>query len=173
MGDHPNFVSVHNPPWGPPMKSQDEDAKEVLAARFWAKVDKRGPDECWLWSGSGTKGGYGQLVVARKTWLAHRLSVVLSGREIPDGMQIDHMCRTRWCVNPSHLRIVTLRQNVTENSASVTVVNSQKTHCLRGHALVPGNLLRDTGVRKGWRCCRLCHHLRARKYREARRARNG
>lgn len=89
----------------------------TLEERFWAKVDKRGDDECWLWL--ATKGGrdykegngYGYIDHLGKNKRAHRVSYEMHIGEIPPGLQIDHKCHHRSCVNPSHLRLATQSQN--------------------------------------------------------------
>lgn len=69
--------------------------------RFWEKVDKSG--ECWLWTAYTTKKGYGQTHIGGKTKYAHRVAYELSVGPIPDGKELDHLCRNRACVNPDHL----------------------------------------------------------------------
>lgn len=74
--------------------------------RFWAKVEKT--DSCWLWTGA-TNNGYGRY--GAKDW-AHRFAYELVRGPIPLGLEIDHRCRNRLCVNPDHLRLATRKQNV-------------------------------------------------------------
>ncbi len=77
--------------------------------RFWAKVDRSG--DCWEWTASKIK-GHGHLGAANGgTAYAHRVSYELLVGPIPAGMEIDHMCHNRGCVNPEHLRVVTPKQN--------------------------------------------------------------
>ena len=77
--------------------------------RFWSKVDKSG--QCWDWTATIHKTGYGSFRFKGKIALAHRVAFELSKGPIPEGMQIDHTCRQRACVNPDHLRPVTNKQN--------------------------------------------------------------
>lgn len=79
--------------------------------RFWAKVDKSG--ECWEWLGAKSGEGYGNFTTHHKgkTYKAHRLSYQLMNGYIPEGLVIDHICHNTSCVNPSHLRAVTRKQN--------------------------------------------------------------
>lgn len=78
-------------------------------ARFWDKVN-RGPD-CWQWTGAPMTTGYGSIRFGGKNNTAHRISYLLNVGPIPEGMQIDHACRNRMCVNPDHLRLATDGQN--------------------------------------------------------------
>lgn len=82
--------------------------------RFWAKVDKStSPDGCWLWTGYRTPTGYGRFGyrTGEGMWPAHRAAYDLLVGPIPDGLQIDHICRVRACVRPDHLQLATYQQN--------------------------------------------------------------
>lgn len=76
------------------------DAKTL--ARFWSKVDKRGPDECWPWLGA-TRKGYGYLKVTGKKIGSHRIAWTLLHGPIPEGQSVLHQCDNPPCVNPNHL----------------------------------------------------------------------
>lgn len=80
---------------------------------FWAKVDRSG--DCWEWTGSRYRNGYGQFGVTKDGKFAkalpHRISYAFTHGPIPLDMQIDHTCHNRACVNPEHLRLATCKQN--------------------------------------------------------------
>lgn len=80
--------------------------------RFWPKVDRRGPDECWPWLATLDRYGYGTFHDGRRLTGAHRMAYELLRGPIPDGLELDHLCRTRGCVNPAHLEAVTHRENM-------------------------------------------------------------
>lgn len=129
--------------------------KPTSIERFWAKVDKSG--ECWLWTGCLNRDGYGHISDGS---LAHRFSYEIHVGPIPDGLTIDHLCRSRACVNPDHLEPVTLRTNILRGT-SPSAVNAVKTHCKNGHPFDSAN---TRILPEGWRRCRLCERDRSRKY---------
>ena len=118
---------------------------------------------CFLWVGT-THGrtGYGYFAPESlrhprtRPVLAHRFAYEREKGEIPPGLQIDHLCRVRRCVNPAHLEAVTLKENIMRG-VGFAPVNASKTHCENGHPFNETN----TGSRKeGWRVCRPCNAQR-------------
>jgi hypothetical protein len=97
---------------------------ESILSRFWTKVEQ-GPG-CWEWTASKI-GGHGRLGHAGRTLYAHRISYEIVNGPIPDGLEIDHMCHNRGCVNPEHLRAVTPKQN-NENRAGANPNNTSGAH---------------------------------------------
>lgn len=85
---------------------------KTLAERFWEKVDKRGPDECWPWLGSKDWKQRGYLYRDGRLWRAPRIAwMVGNSREWPDGLYALHRCDHPWCVNPAHIFVGTIKDN--------------------------------------------------------------
>jgi hypothetical protein len=85
--------------------------------RYWAKVVKRGPDECWDWSGSKEVHGYGQLRIKGRSTKAHRFSYELHFGPIPNGLDCLHKCDNPPCTNPNHLFLGTAKDNADDMNA--------------------------------------------------------
>jgi hypothetical protein len=131
----------------------------VILERFWQKVEINTSTDCWTWRSQtlqkkGRFGeGYGLFWFNGRTVLAHRYSYQELVGPIPAGLTLDHLCRNRSCVRPSHLEPVTQAENNARRPAFVSF-NAAKTHCPHGHEYTSEN----TYIRPGtaWRMCRTC-----------------
>lgn len=143
--------------------------RKTMEERFWEKVQKT--DTCWLWIAS-TSWGYGNFWVSpEKLWgRAHRISWEMVNGEIPKGLDLDHLCRVRNCVNPAHLEPVTRRENLMRGH-TIVAIEAAKTHCVNGHLLDDVYVRSDTKYPQ--RQCRVCDRERARKYRARKKRETG
>ena len=140
--------------------------------RFDMKVDKHGPlwngSHCWMWLAGTSREGYGRfwLALEKKDIQAHRHSYILHFGPIPDGLELDHLCRVPKCVNPNHLEAVTHRINILRGKGA-SAANARATHCPQGH---PYDLV-NTYYRPHYpthRLCRACILIRNTKNNQAR-----
>ena len=128
-----------------------------LERRFWEKVSVAGTDNCWEWQAYVNHQGYGKFRVNGKTVFAHRFMLeVVCGRDIAPSLESDHLCRNRKCVNPSHIELVTHREN-TLRGIGPTARNAARERCRRGH------LLEMARVGSRQRFCRPCKNERERR----------
>lgn len=130
-------------------------------------------NDCWLYAKSITNTGYGVIFGEGKTHAAHRVMYTNMVGEIPKGLEIDHLCRVRRCINPAHLEAVTTAENV-RRGAGVGVINALKTHCIRGHALSGYNCMTVAlpPKYKPERRCRTCQNKTANEYYYRKKKRN-
>lgn len=134
----------------------------MFPAGFMDKVEIQ-PNGCWLWQGTPHKArasdpGYGRWGQKK----AHRVAWEAKNGPVPEGLHLDHFfCDTTMCVNPDHVRPVTIRENVYRGSNPSTF-NLAKTHCKRGHELTPENLVKS----KNGRRCLLCSRIHGAKQRQ-------
>ena len=109
---------------------------------------------CWIWTGENTEKGYGRIYIKGKKLAAHRYFYEQTFGPIPKGLEIDHKCRVRNCVNPKHLEAITHRENVKRGWAERI---KTKTHCPNGHPYSGDNLYTYTNkTGKTWRMCKKC-----------------
>lgn len=134
-------------------------------ARLMRLVRISTADGCWEWLGA-TRGGYGRIRVGSRTngtrtsASTHRLTYQHYVGPIPEGMQLDHLCRNRACCNPAHLEPVTQSENI-QRGDGPTAHNTRKTHCPAGHEYDGTNLyIRPDGGR-GCRACKTAQRLPA------------
>lgn len=124
-------------------KVQDRTPEE----RFWPYVEKT--DDCWLWAGYIKPNGYAAFYPGGGKHVSkiyvHRFAYETTYGPIPDGLEVDHLCNVRNCVNPAHLEVVTRRVNLDRR-------NANKTHCVNGHLYTEANTYRHGKARY----CRTC-----------------
>lgn len=125
--------------------------KPTPIERFHSKIEVDPESGCWLWTAGINKWGYSKFKVDGRTRAGHRWSYEEFVGPIPEGLQIDHLCRVRRCVNPEHLEAVTCRENILRGE-TFQAENAAKTHCPKGHPYEDGNIL----WYKGTRSCRIC-----------------
>lgn len=133
-----------------------------IAVRLWRRVQKNRPDDCWLWLGTDNGHGYGVIGVGGRIGgqtYVHRVAWELERGPIPDGLEVDHLCRTRSCVNPRHMALVTHQENSRRSPMVVSTLNANKTHCPAGHPYDEANTYRPPGA-PGSRMCRACMAIR-------------
>lgn len=148
--------------------------KQPAEERFWSKVDRRSPDECWPWMASQQGQGYGAFWFDGRQIPAHRGAYEFGVGPIPPGKTVEHACHTRAlkegdcpggpcehraCCNPAHLELLSMVENVRLGAGFA------RTHCPQGH-LYDGE---NTYVSKGIRHCKTCTKEFKRQYRERRR----
>lgn len=122
--------------------------KERLEDRLLRRIYIDPNTGCWLWLGRIHRSGYGQITVDGKTKCAHVVSYETFVGPVPEGLQLDHLCRTRPCINPSDLEPVTGSENVR------TGIIGSRTHCPRNHEYSKENTYVNLA---GHRACRRCH----------------
>jgi hypothetical protein len=138
------------------------DHREYILARI--RIEDRGHSTpCWIWQQGLTEKGYGDCSFNGRHTRSHRIAYAAFVGAIPDGLQIDHLCRVKECCNPAHLEAVTNDEN---HRRSVPFrADYQREFCSRGHALTDDNRIfrmRDGKLIKSG--CLTCRREYARNY---------
>lgn len=134
------------------IRRYDVDNCQKAFATYYSRITitKTG---CWNWRMSRTTFGYGRVCFAGDYWMAHRVAwVARNGRDVPEGMDLDHLCRNPRCVNPEHVEPVTRQVNLLRGD-TIQAKNAAKTHCKWGHEFTEANTYRD---KRGSRHCKTC-----------------
>lgn len=114
--------------------------------------------DCWLWTGDVSSHGYGRITLRPGCRIyAHRWVYEQLVGPIPLGLTIDHLCRVRHCVNPSHMEPVTRKENVLRG-ISPSLAGYRNGTCARGHPKTPENVYMRKDRPRKWNC-RACARL--------------
>ena len=114
--------------------------------------------DCIVWTGA-VGGGYGRFGYKNRTWLAHKWIYEYHNGPVPEGLELDHLCRNRGCVNHGHLEPVTRSVNVLRGSAAESMrrIAAKRTHCKRGHPLANDSVMAKCGKGYAYKKCKACH----------------
>ena len=139
--------------WSCEVANRAATADARLSSRFWSKVARGTDDACWVWQASRANKTYGGFRLTKtKLARAHVFAYEQTHGPVPDGLELDHLCRNRLCVNPAHLEPVTrlentLRGKAGEHNRKLTDEQRREIYHLRG--IIPGvELARRYGVSK-------------------------
>lgn len=119
-----------------------------LTKRILEKIVGEPMTGCWLWTAQIGRGGYARLKVRNRSLDAHKYIFELLNGAVQGGLELDHLCRVRCCVNPAHLEAVPKRTNILRGK-SFAAVNAAKAVCANGH---PFDSLRSNGHRRCQQC---------------------
>jgi hypothetical protein len=129
-----------------------------------APIDLIEVGDCWEWQGNRSlEYGYGRVGYGGRVHLAHRLFYEALVGPIPEGLQLDHLCRNPPCVNPDHLEPVTMQENIRRGAPGAWEGRKRQTHCKNGHPF-------DGGT-PGHRRCSICRRSITQRYEAKRRER--
>lgn len=138
--------------------------REVHASDMRRLLEKVAVDEdgCWRSTGSLTPKGYARFKFDDRSGSGHRFAYLALVGPIPEGLELDHRCRVRHCVNPTHLEPVTHLENLNRRKPSEEWARSLPTHCVNGHEYTPDKTYTRPN---GKRDCRICKNAEKARYR--------
>ena len=139
------------------MTSSYKFVRETLRDCIDRKISPEPNSGCWLWTGAVGSHGYGQVGKTPEfnTTVVHKILYEEKFGPVPDGLELDHLCRVRCCVNPDHLEPVTRRENIMRGIAP-SALQAKQSECKNGHPL-SGDNLRTYKTKYGiGRKCKIC-----------------
>lgn len=157
------------------LEPQQDWCMTLLPERIKSKIKKSADlfhgSPCWVWLAQLSQVGYGCIKYEGKKALAHRIIYQLLKGPILHGLQLDHLCRVRECVNPAHMEPVTCAENLRRGLTSQVAAAREraKTHCPYGHPYDEANTYmgKNSAGRRG-RVCRKCNNISTAKRRRRR-----
>jgi hypothetical protein len=138
---------------------------KTLSERFFYSIGQQPFNQCWSWRGFVQINGYGRIGKGPRGsgyYMAHRAAWLIFYGSIPDGLVIDHLCRNRACVNPTHLRVCTQRENILAGTGA-SAENILKTVCPQGHSLSDAYIVTHANGNRS-RKCRQCKRKQGKSY---------
>lgn len=154
------LCSMHYRRWR--LYGSTADRRQTRDEAFWARVWKGSGDRCWLWSGNVRPDGYGVFQYDHERVMAHRAAYEMFVGPIPEGLDLDHLCRVRNCIRPAHLEPVTRRVNVLRG-VGPSAQAAARDCCSNGHTYTD----ESTYWYRGYRMCKTCWRERRQAAREA------
>lgn len=149
--------------------------KLTFIDRFLQYVHPEPNTGCWLWSATWDCSNYGHFWIndnnGGRPYMAHRVAYELFRGPIPEGLELDHLCRVHCCVNPWHLEAVTQQENLIRGLGTLPAIKAHiaaaflRTHCRSGHQYTSENTNEYHNGKRKRRICRECDRIRARRYR--------
>jgi hypothetical protein len=134
---------------------------KTIADRIESSIVRIPESGCWVWEKSLTNLGYARIAHNGKARHAHRVSFENYIGKVPDGLELDHLCKVRCCVNPNHLEPVTRYENISRSAA--WTYRKARTHCPKGHELTDDNKYTAKSLGNKYLCLK-CKIQRDKKY---------